>query len=360
MSASDSLTARQIREIAHELRAPLGGIEAMVEMLESSALDADQAQMVVALKASVAHLRGIAGAVLGAPGRNDAAPAPVARRPLGAVLAEIEASGQARARSKGLSFAIHGADEALRHVLVEPMELRQVLENLIDNAFRLTAEGGVDLYVSRSSAGRIGFHLVDDGPGLQALDAARLIRSGGSIEGRAGGAGIGLSIAGRLVATRGGALSGGPAGAGRGAAFTFDWPDEPVATRGTCLIVDDHPASRLVLKTILGAAGYRCLEAAGPEEAMAAIAASRPDVVLTDLNMPEGGGMALIARITEVVRAQRPRLLVVSADDLDPAEPLSREVDGAIRKPITVRAVLEAMVALERRPENLGSETCAA
>ncbi|OYU46932.1 MAG: hypothetical protein CFE31_19000 [Rhizobiales bacterium PAR1] len=360
MSASDSLTARQIREIAHELRAPLGGIEAMVEMLEGSALDADQARMVVALKASVAHLRGIAGAVLGAPGWNEAAPASAARRPLGAVLAEIEAAGQARARSKGLSFAIHGADETLRNVLVESMELRQVLENLVDNAFRLTTRGGVDLYVSRASAGRIGFHLVDDGPGLQALDAARLIRSGGGIEGRSGGAGIGLSIAGRLVAERGGALSGGPAGEGRGAAFTFDWPDEPASSKGTCLIVDDHPASRLVLKTILGAAGYRCLEAGRPEEALTVIAASSPEIVLTDLNMPEGGGMALIAEIAAISTRQRPRLLVVSADDLDPAEPLSREVDGAIRKPITVRAVLEAMVKLERRPENPGSETCAA
>lgn len=355
MSEPDLITAQQIREIAHELRAPLGGIEAMVEMLEGSALDADQARMVVALKASAAHLRSIAGAVLGASGRNDSAPAPAARRPLGVVLAEIEVAAQARARSRGLTFTLHGADEAMRNVLVEAVELRQVLENLIDNAFRLTTRGGVDLYVSRTSAGRIGFHLVDDGPGLQALDAARLIRSGGGIEGRAGGAGIGLSIAGRIVAERGGALSGGPAGEGRGAAFTFDWPDEPVSTKGTCLIVDDHPASRLVLKTILSAAGYRCLEAARPEEALTVIATSRPDVVLTDLNMPDGGGMALIGRIAGMARPHRPRLLVVSADDLDPAEPLSGEVDGAIRKPITVRAVLEAMVRLEHR-----SETCAA
>ena len=82
---------------------------------------------------------------------------------------------------------------------------------------------------------------------------------------------------------------------------------------------------------------------------------ARPDVVLTDLNMPDGGGLALIAEIACMPVPQRPRLLVVSADDLDPAEPLSVEVDGTIRKPITVRAVLEAMVQLERR-----SETCAA
>jgi CheY-like chemotaxis protein len=387
MAGRACLTPTQITDIAHELRAPLGGIEAMVGLLEASMLDADQARIVAALRASLTHLREIAGAVLGAAGEE------AATRDLGAVLAEIEVAASARAHHKGLAFRLHVAEDAVLAASVEPVALRQVLENLIDNAFRLTEAGAVDLLVSLISPERIGFRLVDDGPGLGADDAARMIRLGGRIEGHAGGAGIGLSIAGRIVAARGGVLSGGPAGEGRGAAFRFDWPEAvqdvsvqdfsvqdvsvqdnpaaetPVAAmpcapafagkarggKGTCLIVDDHPASRLVLRTILAAAGYACLEATRPEEAVALIAARRPDFILTDLHMPGGGGMALIAQVAAMALHPRPLLFIVSGDEPDIAPSLSDVVDGVIRKPITVRAVLEPLARLAR-----DAQTCAA
>lgn len=344
MSDSHPLSAETIREFAHEVRAPLGGIEAMVEMLESTTLDEGQMRMVAALKASVGHLRVLANGVLanGAPGEPVSATATGGRQPLGKLLGEIAVSAEARARAKGLTFCLSGPDEALSAVFVEAHGLRQVIENLIDNAVRLTPSGGIDLHVERQGAGRIAFRLVDDGPGIGSADAARLIREGGAIEGRQGGAGIGLSIAGRLVAKQGGTLSGGMQ-TGRGAVFRFDWPLEADAPRGACLIVDDHPASRLVMRTILGAAGYTCIEATQPDEALALIARQRPDIVLTDLNMPNGGGAALISRLSAMSRAERPAIVVVSADEIAPTDPLHAEIDGMIRKPIAVRAVLETV-----------------
>jgi len=348
MPGTTTLTPRAIAEIAHELRSPLGGIEAMVEMLAASPLDADQARMIEALKASVAHLRAIADGVLG----DKADCQPTARsRPLGDVLAAFELASTARARAAGLDFRLVVSDDALRGALVMEAPLRQVLENLVDNAMRLTPAGLVELTVSRQPGGRIGFRLTDSGPGLSGEDAARLIRDGGGIAGRAGGAGIGLTIAGRLVADEGGTLTGGPAETGQGAAFAFDWPDVRRGQKGDCLIVDDHPASRLVLKTILGSVGYRCLEAGGVEEALALIAARQPRIVLTDLNMPGGDGTLLIERIGAMPAALRPRLIVVSADEVHPENPLQALIDGAIRKPVAVRAVLEAVAKVAKAGE---------
>lgn len=352
MPGSTPLTPREITEIAHELRSPLGGIEAMVEMLEASTLDAEQGRIVEALKASVAHLRSIADGVLGGEGRR---PPEARNRPLEEVLAAFDLAARARAHAAGLSFRLAVQDDALRSALIAPAPLRQVLENLIDNAIRLTPAGEIELAVSRLPGGRLGFRLTDAGPGLSEEDAARLIRDGGGIAGRAGGAGIGLTIAGRLVAEQGGRLSGGPADTGCGASFAFDWPDAGSGRKGDCLIVDDHPASRLVLKTILGSVGYRCLEAAGVEEALALVAARRPQVVLTDLNMPGGGGTLLIERIAAMPAADQPRLIVVSADEIGPDDPLRARIAGAIRKPITVRAVLDTMAKVVAR-----EETCAA
>lgn len=348
MPGTTPLTPRAIAEIAHELRSPLGGIEAMVEMLAASPLDADQVRMIGALKASVAHLRVIADGVLGGNGHR---PAGMPSRPLGEVLAAFELASAARAQAAGLTFRLVVADDSVRGAIVTEAPLRQVLENLVDNAVRLTPAGLVELVVSGQPGGRLEFRLTDAGPGLSGEEAARLIRDGGGIAGRVGGAGIGLTIAGRLVAEEGGTLTGGPAEAGQGAAFAFDWPDVRLGRKGECLIVDDHPASRLVLKTILGSVGYRCLEAGGVEEALALIVARQPRVVLTDLNMPGGDGTLLIERIGAMPATLRPRLIVVSADEIQPDNPLQAWIDGAIRKPIAVRAVLEAMAKVAQADE---------
>lgn len=366
MHGKRDISSREIAEIAHELRSPLGGIEAMTEMLEASRLDADQRRMIEALKASVAHLRGIADGVLGVESATTAGAGNSGQagdghsQALGTLLAQMEIACIARARAKGLAFSLKGTSEAIRDAVVVAGPLRQVLENLVDNAFRLTPSGVIELEVARKPGGRIGFAVHDSGPGIEAEEAARLIRSGGSIEGRAGGAGIGLSIVGRLVVEHGGTLTGGPAAEGTGAVFAFDWPDQRIGEKGACLIVDDHPASRLVLGTILRSAGYTCLEAANVEEAMRLIEARRPGFVLTDLNMPGAGGSELIRQIAGMPEGQRPKLAVVSADELDADDPLHPLVDGAIRKPITVRSVLETMAQLTQDDSAQESAVCAA
>jgi two-component system KDP operon response regulator KdpE len=69
---------------------------------------------------------------------------------------------------------------------------------------------------------------------------------------------------------------------------------------GPCvLIVDDEPPIRRLLRTSLNAQGYRTLEAATAAEALASIAADRPDVVILDLGLPDRDGL-------EVIRAVRP------------------------------------------------------
>ncbi|MFY8113584.1 MAG: histidine kinase dimerization/phospho-acceptor domain-containing protein [Rhabdaerophilum sp.] len=65
MSALPSYTPREMAEIAHELRAPLGGLQAMIEVLAETELDEEQSQILEALGASALHLRQIANRLLG-------------------------------------------------------------------------------------------------------------------------------------------------------------------------------------------------------------------------------------------------------------------------------------------------------
>ncbi|MFN3482460.1 MAG: hybrid sensor histidine kinase/response regulator [Rhabdaerophilum calidifontis] len=340
MAEESEQSGRRLAEIAHELRSPLGGVEAMIALLGAGPLDPGQRRIVEALAASCRHLRAIANAIL-----DPGAEPPAGERPLGALLDDLRLASEARARARGLDFALTGLTPALAARSVEAVPLRQVLENLLDNAFRLTEAGGITLALDERADGRLMFAVSDSGPGLTEAVAARLIAKGGRIEGRSGGAGIGLSIAGGIVAAHGGRLTGGPGPRG-GARFAFDWPGSRpamAAGSGFCLIVDDHPAARRVLVTILEAAGHACCEAASVEAASEIIARARPAVVLTDLQMPDGGGRTLIARIARLPRSSRPRIIVVSAEVLAPEDPLAAEIDAMVVKPIEVRAVLAAL-----------------
>lgn len=333
-------SATRIREVLHEMRAPLGGIRAMTDMLMAGELTPAQHEIALALEASAAHLRAIADAVLGA-GEDGSACAP---RLLKDFLSTIRTAGSARAEAQGLTLTIDMEDEALGLLPVGTTPLRQVIENLIDNALRF-ARADVHVAVARRSGERLQFAVFDDGPGLAADDAERLIREGGGIEGRMGGAGLGLSISGRKVAEHGGRLEGGPGDGGEGTCFTFDWPDSRTAAGAgmSCLVVDDHPASRMVLRTILGAAGYRVLEAADAREALGVFERHRPAVVISDLNMPNGGGEGLMLRLSTLMPGVRPQLVVLSADEVSSDDPLFRVIDGHLRKPISVESVLNVV-----------------
>lgn len=335
------LTPRELAETAHELRAPLGGLQAMIEVLADSDLSPAQREMLDALSASALHLRQIANRLLG---DKDPAAAPgPARMMLRPFLNRLGQSASARARLKGLDFALVPAPDLPMCADIDPVPLRQVLENLIDNAVRLTPSGRVVLAIAQAGAGRIAFRVCDAGPGLSEAEAARLVAEGGSIAGRPGGAGMGLVLAGRLVAERGGALAGGPNCDGLGAAFRFDWPILAEVADPACLIVDDHPASRAVMRTVLQAAGHTCLEAASVAEAKAMLVRISPAQLITDLRLGADSGAELVRWICGRKGVKRPRIIVASADPVDSVPEIAPLVDAAIRKPVNVRAILEAV-----------------
>ncbi len=95
MSSSPALSRQALREIAHELRSPLGGFEAMLDLLAATELSPEQARLVEALEASASHLRAILGRIL-PPHAGEAREAPR----LGALLAAIAASAAARVPRK--------------------------------------------------------------------------------------------------------------------------------------------------------------------------------------------------------------------------------------------------------------------
>jgi len=145
---------------------------------------------------------------------------------------------------------------------------------------------------------------------------------------------------------------------GRGSRFTFRLPLHPavkphdgvVATqtgsaarasepaRGQVILVaDDNPAGREFARDILEAAGYRVVEAADGEDALARIAAARPAAVLLDIRMPRLDGFATLARIrgNPALAGLKVAALTAFAMQGDREKALAAGFDAYVTKPVT-------------------------
>ena len=110
----------------------------------------------------------------------------------------------------------------------------------------------------------------------------------------------------------------------------------PVPATPHALIVDDEPDIRMIARVALErVAGWEVTEATGADEAVAAVAARRPDVVLLDVMMPGVDGPATLSRLRDLPDGERLRVVFltakVQAAELERLAALG--VDGVLGKP---------------------------
>lgn len=351
----------RIREIAHELRSPLGGIDSMIELLSRSQLDATQMRLVDGLRSASRHLRAVAQGVIEPTSATP--PEPVTRRwpDLQALLAEIAVSAEARAQTLGVGFELSAGGSIPAEVEMAAHALRQMIENLLDNAFKHTRRGRVRLAVTvldeRSGYAGLRFAVEDTGPGIAPEELRRLFRPEARVSGdRTPGSGLGLSIVQRLARRQGGD-AGAESVPGRGSTFWFTIrlktplapPRETLRAAGRrVLVVDDNAASRTILVAILEHFGYAVGTAASGEEALAQLANGGFDAVTVDRTLPGIDGEETVRRLRAGGAAGRAVAVVAVTGHVlpeDRASFLNAGADVFVAKPVTARAVVDALEA---------------
>jgi signal transduction histidine kinase len=217
-------------------------------------------------------------------------------------------------------------------VWADPDRLQQVFWNLLSNAVRHTPASGRIQVRLKATAGEATVTVTDTGPGLAADLIPHLFerfRQGDASSKRAkGGLGLGLAIVKDLVELQGGTVSARNRADVRGASFEVALPRiRPTANRGPAdrvaemperslqgvrvLVVDDEEDTRQVVAFILQAQGAQVVAASSVSEAMSALEAHAPDVVLTDLAMPEQDGFELLRQVK--ARASQAAAIPVAA-----------------------------------------------
>jgi light-regulated signal transduction histidine kinase (bacteriophytochrome)/CheY-like chemotaxis protein len=208
----------------------------------------------------------------------------------------------------------------------DPARLQQVIWNLLSNAIKFTPKGG-RVQVSVALVGsHVELGVTDSGMGIapeflpHVFDRFR--QADATTTRRFGGLGLGLAIVRHLVELHGGTVEARSGGPGTGATFTVRLPlkamdrsaDGPdgrgrriAPSFGECpspslaglraLVVDDEPDARYLVRRILEQCDVVVTTAASVPEALAAVAAGRFDVIVSDIGMPEQDGFDLIRRV---------------------------------------------------------------
>ncbi len=354
-SASEA-KSRFLATVSHEFRTPLNGILGMSDLLEDTGLDPEQSTYVRALKTSGEALLALVDEILDfakvEAGRLELASEPFDLAELVEAAAELMAP---RAQAKGIELAALVAPGLPGQIVGDRARLRQILLNLLGNAVKFTASGGVGIRVGQSE-GRLAISVQDTGPGIP---ASRIEAIFGEFEQadadgaqRHGGTGLGLAIVRRLVTLMGGTVEA-KSRPGHGATFSVTLPlvPAPGATAiqppdwsgRQMLVVSPAPFCGRFLTEAIEATGARATLAAGIDEARSRLSDSDPaGAILIDqaIGAAEAGMLAAEGEAAGFGQ----RIIVLSPQDRrQSGPPRAAGFTGFLVKPVRARSLYERL-----------------
>jgi signal transduction histidine kinase/CheY-like chemotaxis protein len=349
-----------LASMSHELRTPLNAIIGYSEMLHETAQDEGQDEFLpdlVKIRDAGRHLLGLINDILDLSkieaGKMDLYLEEVG---LAGLVEEIGSIVEPLTAANANHLEIV-CPAALGTLYTDRTKLKQSLLNLLSNAGKFTHEGRVKLEV-RAAGREISFIVSDTGIGMTEEQQGRLFQAftqaDVSTTRQYGGTGLGLAITKHFCEMLGGRITVESA-PGRGSTFTIALPDRgralpaaPAIPEGAehaalVMIVDDDPNARDLLATTVRREGYRVIEAADGETALALAREWHPDVVTLDVLMPRMDGWAVLTALkSDPELAEIPVIIVTVLADrgiavsLGATEFLTKPVDRA-RLAATIR-----------------------
>lgn len=348
-----------LANMSHELRTPLNGVLGYSQiMLRDKRLPPENREQARIVASSGEHLLKMINEVLDfskiEAGKAELHPAPF---DLPSLLNDIEMMFTPRAQDRQVEFKVCRDPRLPVQCLGDAQKLRQVIDNLLSNAFKFTIYGEVRLEVRALDEGteRIEFSISDTGVGLSANDLANLFTPFYQpTEGRPPepGTGLGLSICQRLIQLMGGELQVTSA-PGQGSRFHFELRLETLSADNTVprsqetsisgylgprrkiLVVDDTDINRMLLRDLLTPLDFEVELLPDATSALALLEETKFDAIILDLRMPKIDGLELARRIRSLEHSPRPAIILTSASVLsfDPQIAFEAGCDDFLAKP---------------------------
>jgi signal transduction histidine kinase len=348
--------------LSHELRTPLTPVVGWIKLLRSGNLDGKSiAQALDAIERNAWLQARLIDDLLDtsriATGKLQFEPRPidlnvVVKAAIDTVLA------MAASRKIDLSIRLEGATLV---TLGEPVRLQQIAWNLVSNAIKFTDPGGKVTVITESDGLEARLTVSDTGIGIEpdflphVFDRFR--QADGSTSRRHGGLGLGLAIADALAKMHGGRLEAQSEGVGKGSSFTFRIglvAAETVAPEETeskprslkdlsSLIVEDSQDTLTLLSAMFSREGAKVVQAASAREALDAASANPPDIIISDIGMPDVDGYEFLQQLKQIPGMDGVPAVAISgyASDEDRRKALSVGYLALMPKPINVDALFD-------------------
>jgi signal transduction histidine kinase len=354
--------------LSHELRTPLTPVVGWIKLLRNGTLDANGvAQALDAIERNAWLQSRLIDDLLDtsriATGKLHYEPHPTDLN--AAVKAAID-TVLVSAASKNIDLTFRLAPTPTV-VMGEPVRLQQIVWNLVSNAIKFTEPGGrVSVHVEADDA-EARVIVEDSGIGIDpeflphVFDRFR--QADGSTSRMHGGLGLGLAIAHALTRMHGGKLEVESEGPGHGARFILHLKLEkereaPVEVSEPpvhslyglkVLIVEDSADTLALLRTIFIQQGAQVSTATTATEALSLLQSNTPDIIVSDIGMPDTDGFDLLKRIRELPELENTPAIAISgyASEADRKQALGVGYSALMAKPVDVDALLDLIHSLK-------------
>ncbi len=356
-----------ISTVSHDLKTPLSTIVGYSELLGNSDVNTKQSYFIKNIKNSSEYITQLVQDLLDF-SQIEAGKITIEKVPfsLPEIIDEVAKSIQTVYKQKNIDLVINVDEKLNTKIVGDPFRLKQILSNIIGNAYKFTEEGFIRIsaYVAEDN-NFFAITIEDSGIGIekenQKLVFEEFAQANESIEKQYGGTGLGLSICQKIISILGGKLKL-ESTFGKGSTFKIKLPllfdtseslvdqnskkSGTVSKKLTFIVVDDDTNLLNLTSTVLKQQNHQVFSFARATEALDAIQNTDFDFIITDIQMPEIDGFLFVEKLkiqSNSFYKNQPIIAITGRTDLDFSVYAKAGFTTVIKKPYSPKILLETI-----------------